>query len=270
MPKKAVKAVKAVKAAKTAKTEWAEYGEALKKTLHLKGSPVAMSLMREVPQGMKRWSGESTGVCKMVQSARGGESFFCTVKEQFCPGASFIGMADPPTQGWGAENYLSIAKRLYSSRGVANLHMRTVEARIPRRMGDYMAFAPLEKATFHPDLVVFIVKPLQAMRLIFLEGFDTGIYNTTHIEPMCSGAMASPLSMGKVGLSLCCPGSRQTAQFLPEEMAVGMPYETVHRVVRNIPLCHLGTASPNNAAMAKVPGRSEVLRRYELLDKDIY
>lgn len=250
--------------------EWMDYGKKLKKTLHLKGSPVAVALLREPPEGMQRWSGESTGVCKMVQSARQGDIFYCTAEDQFCPGASFIGMVEPTPASWGAENYLSIAKKLYSSRYVANLHMKQVAARIPFQMGDYMAFAPLEKSPFYPHVVVFVVKPLQAMRLVFLEGFDTGIYNTSHIEPMCSGTMATPLSTGKVGISFFCPGSRQTAGFLPEEMGLGIPYETLHRIVRNIEGCHLGTASPDNEAMSKVPGRSEVLRRYELLDKDIY
>jgi uncharacterized protein (DUF169 family) len=250
--------------------ERVEYSKKLKKTLHLHGSPVAMALLREPPEGVPLWPGESTGVCKMVQSARRGEVFYCTAKEQFCPGASYLGMVDLPNAKWGAENYLSSAKKLYSARAVANRHMMRIGQRTPRRMGDFLAFAPLEKATFQPDVVVFIVKPLQGMRLIFLEGFDTGIYNTSHMEPMCVGTMSTPMSMGMVGLSLFCPGSRQTANFLPEEMGVGMPYETLYRVVRNIEFCHLGTASPDNEAMAKVPGRSEVLNRYEMLDQDIY
>jgi uncharacterized protein (DUF169 family) len=109
------------------KKEWVEYAEKLKKTLHLKGSPVAMSLLREPPERMPRWSGESTGVCKMVQSARQGDVFYCTAKEQFCPGASYIGMVDPPDDKWGAENYLSAAKKLYSARVVANRHMMRIE-----------------------------------------------------------------------------------------------------------------------------------------------
>ena len=147
--------------------------------------------------------------------------------------------------------------------------MKQVGQRIPLRMGQYAAFAPLEKANFDPDVVTFIVVPLQAMRLLFLEAFHTGTYDISHMEPMCSGALATPHSTGKVGISFLCPGSRQTSGYSPAVMGVGVPYTTLQRIVSAIPHAHMGAASPDNDLFPIIPGREEVLRRFGDLDKDL-
>ena len=135
--------------------------------------------------------------------------------------------------------------------------------------GNTNAFAPLEKATFEPDAVVFIVAPIQAMRLVFLNAFYTGNFDIAHMEPMCSGAMATPLSTGKIGLSFLCPGSREMSAYSPGVLGLGVPYEALHRIAKAIPYAHVGTALPDSEAMAKVTGRPVVLRRFEDFDKDL-
>ena len=249
--------------------ERAEYSEILKKTLHLKGSPVAMAILRQVPKGMKRWRGEHTGICNMIEHARRGEAFYIVGEDCYCAGSFFIGIANPPGEVYEGENYLSAAKHLFCSRQATAVHMKLVAERIPLRMGKYAAFAPLEKATFEPDVVAFIVVPLQAERLVILEAFDTGIFNTSHMDPMCCGVIATPHSTGKVGLSLLCPGSRQTSGYSPAVMGVGVPYATLHRIVGAIPHAHMGTASPDNDLLPIIPGREEVLRRFKDLDKNL-
>lgn len=140
--------------------------------------------------------------------------------------------------------------------------------RIPKAGGKYAVFAPLEKATFDPDAVVFITMPLQGMRILSLDGYETGIADVApYGGPFCSGVQASAISSGKISLGLLCAGSRQAGGFKPEELGLGVPYDRIPRIVRSIEGCHLGTAVPDNEAGTRLLGREDHLHRLADLDR---
>ena len=97
------------------KKEGEEYSRILKETLHLNGSPIAWAIVREPPERMQQWQKEGTGMCYMVERARGGEVFYCTAEGQFCHGPAFIGMVPLAGPEYQIENYLSAAKKLFCS-----------------------------------------------------------------------------------------------------------------------------------------------------------
>ena len=246
--------------------ERAYFSARLKEVLGLDGSPVAEAILREKPEGVPQWQGEPIWVCGAIEYARRGDVFYVAGENISCPGKAFIGIAEPPPQ-WIAADYLVEGKKLYASRAAAARHIQEVWKNVPRAGGEYFAFAPLEKATFEPDAVIFIVKPLQAMRIMFLDAFETGFHELApYCEPFCSGVMAGTIAHGKIGLDMLCPGSRQQARFKPEELGLGVPYDRMARIVRSIEGSQLGVAMPDNEAGSRLLGRRDKIERLVDLD----
>lgn len=245
------------------RTEWAAR---LKEVLGLEGSPIAYAILREPPEGIKQWEGPPIWPCGVVQKARQGESFYITAENCSCPGKAFIGLAPPPPE-FNAADYLVQAKKLYGSRGGATRHIQEVWKLVPKVGGKYAVFAPLEKANFTPDAVLFIGFPLHAMRIMFLDAYETGMHDLApYGEPFCSGVIAQTISSGKTTLGMFCGGSRESAKIRPEECVVGVPYDRMARIVRSIEKSHVGTAVPDNEAGTRFLGRPDKLHRFEGYD----
>ena len=80
---------------------------------------------------------------------------------------------------------------------------------------------------------------------MFLDAFETGEIDTVHGEPLCSGAIATPITTGKIGVSILDIACREFGRYKPEGMVIGVPYERLPRIVNNIAGSIAGTAQPN-------------------------
>jgi len=239
--------------------ERAQWSAKLKKLLGLDGSPVAVAISTELPDGLQQWEGISLP-CVMLQSARRGDMFYGTEDNMKCIGGHYIGLP-PPKPFPDSEGFLT-SKKLYASWGSAHRHYKWTLSLAPSG-GKYAAFAPLEKASFTPDVVVFVGTPVQIYRIIFLDEFETGLGGSdmVHGVPMCLTTIGAPISTGKLGLSLCDAGARQEAKFKNEELAVGVPYERLSTIVNSIDRCILGTAEPDVAGIKKAVGKEWIITR---------
>lgn len=242
------------------------YSTRFKEVLGLDGSPIAYAILKEPPAGIKQWEGPPLWPCGVIQKARRGESFFITAENCSCPGKMFIGLS-PVNPEFNAADYLVQAKKLYGTRAGAARHIQEVYKLIPKVGGKYAVFAPLEKATFTPDAVLFIGYPLHIMRLMFFDAFEDGMHDLApYGEPFCSGVVAQVISSGKMCLGMFCGGSRESAKIRPEECVLGVPYYRIARMVRSIDKSHCGTATPDNEAGTRLLGRPDKLHRFEGYD----
>ncbi len=212
----------------------------LKETLELEGSPVAVAIAPEPPEGLKPWKRRSTP-CIMIQSARRGASFYSPAASVVCGARAHLGMGKPLVTD--LEDFLVRRERLAASREAAHRMLASTQERAPS-LGEYLLFSPLEKAAFVPQVVLFVATPLQVGRLIFLDAFETGSIDTVHGEPLCSGAIAAPLATGKIGLSFMDVTCRVFGRYKPEEMVAGVPYNRLPRIVASIDQSIAGTAEP--------------------------
>ena len=75
--------------------DYAALSDKLTSVLALKGSPVAVKLIRTesgIPEGLNH-TNEVLRHCEMVQKARGGSKFYATVEQHACKGgAGMLGM----------------------------------------------------------------------------------------------------------------------------------------------------------------------------------
>lgn len=213
----------------------------LKTTLELDGSPVAVAVMPEPPQDLKRWRRKAT-LCIMIQSARRGASFYCSGSSIVCGGRAHLGMAQSPVRD--LEGFLVHREKLVASREAAHRLLDLTGERAPS-LGGYLAFSPLERAGFIPDVVLFVGTPLQIGRILFLDAFETGEIDTVHGEPLCSGVIAVPITTGKIGISFLDIACRAFGRYKAEEMVVGVPYDRLPRIVASLERSVAGSARPN-------------------------
>lgn len=218
--------------------EKGSYSARLQQTLALEGSPVAVAILSQPPDGLRQWRRKATP-CVMLQSARRGSAFYCSGDSIFCSGRAHLGMGEPPVPD--LERFLVQTEKLAASRAAAHRILDAVKKRTPKR-GQYLAFSPLEKAGFTADVILFVGTPLQVSRIIFLDAFETGVIDTVHGEPFCSGAIATPITTGKIGVSFLDMTCRLFGKYKPEEMVVGVPAERLSRIVDSIDRSIAGTA----------------------------
>ncbi len=210
----------------------------LKNALELDGNPVATSITYDTPQGLKKWQRGGT-LCMLIQKARRGLSLYCSGDTIICNGKFHVGIGNSPN--WDLEDFLVRREKIVGSKSAARrmLDLAKVQS---SELGKYIILAPLMKANFQPDVVLFVGTPLQISRILFLEAFETGEINTLHREPLCSGVIAIPIATRQIGVSFLDISCRSLGQYRPEEMAIGVPYHRVSKIVDNIDHSVAGTA----------------------------
>jgi uncharacterized protein (DUF169 family) len=217
------------------KTENGILSSNIKEHLVLKRSPVAIKFFldeKTIPKEIPR-IGKDLRHCEMVQMAVSGEIFYATSKEQqACKGgAGAIGLMELPEPIKTGEMYLSLGK--FSSLGAAK---RTVDA-IPKidPVMEAVAYSPLEKAPYNPDVVLLICSPLQAMQLSQALLYRMGgrlNANFGGIQSICADTTAGPYTTGKANVTLGCSGSRKFAKVKPDELIIGMNGEDIGSLVK--------------------------------------
>lgn len=217
------------------------YSAKLQKTLELVGSPVAVAILPKPPEGLQHWRRKVTA-CMMIQIARRGGAFYCSGTSIACGGRAHLGLGESPVRD--LEAFLVRKEKLAGSRAAAGKMLDAVKKRAPK-LGQYLAFSPLEKASFSPDVILFAGTPLQISRIIFLDAFETGEIDTVHGEPLCSGVIATPITTGKIGVSFLDMTCRVFGKYKPEEMVIGIPFNRMHRIINNIDLSIAGSTKPS-------------------------
>jgi uncharacterized protein (DUF169 family) len=131
----------------------------------------------------------------------------------------------------------------FGSKEAAGKMLHLVKQRTPK-LGRYLAFSPLEKASFNPDVILFVGTPLQVSRIIFLDAFETGEIDTVHGEPLCSGAIAMPITTRKIGVSFLDMTCSLFGKYKPEEVVVGISPERLSPIVNSIDRSIAAVAKP--------------------------
>jgi len=213
-------------------TDYAKISATLKEALHLTGSPVAIKIVTsedKLPEGISEIE-ETVRHCRMVSLAREGKVFYATDSKQQCGGGAWVlGLREIGESMKSGEHYLKLGK--YSSLGASK---RTVY-NVPALPQDTYAvvYAPLEKVTFIPDVVIIFAKPFSMLKLAQSTLFRLGgrLYpEMSGIQSICSDATAYVLLNGEPNFSLGCDGSRKFSGIADEEMVAGFPAERLEEL----------------------------------------
>ena len=214
------------------------FGNEFKSLLQLGGSPVAVKL---IPVGREN---EIIGQyqkldrqlrhCQITDHVRRtGEMFYTTLEEQQCKGgAAALGLTQLSEKVRSGQFYCDSLH-----------HFETVESakktvdRIPflePHSNTIVLYAPLEKATFDPDVVIFICTPKQAMLLTQgYEFVDGGRIEAAFSgkQSVCSDAVAQVILSGRPNVTIGCSGSRAYTKIMDGELLYSIPVKDLEKTI---------------------------------------
>ncbi|MGJ7027945.1 putative protein MJ0308 [Methanothermobacter wolfeii] len=207
--------------------------EKFRTLLGLEKSPVAVKLVlreEDLPEGIEKID-KPARHCEMVQMAAAGESFYAPADSQACKGgADALGIDEAPAKVKTGEFYYQLGR--FASFASAK---RTFDEIPSIDLKFYAAvYAPLEKATFDPDVIVIICNPAQAMKISQALLYTLGgrvEADFSGIQSICADAVAGPYLRKRPNITMGCSGSRQYAGVRDDELIVGLNGENIGCVV---------------------------------------
>jgi uncharacterized protein (DUF169 family) len=214
---------------------YAEASESLRKLLGLKGSPVAIRFAtsrEDIPAGMEELD-KTIRHCSMVNLARNeGKIFYATSGKHECNGGAWaLGFREITPTLKSGDFYFKLGK--YDSAAACK---RTID-RVPHLgSGDTYAtlYAPLEKTSFTPHVVMMVTTPRNMLKLAQSSLFRLGgrIHaEFSGIQSVCADATAQTYLTGQPNFSLGCDGSRKFSGIADDEMVMGFPAEMLPEIV---------------------------------------
>jgi uncharacterized protein (DUF169 family) len=219
-------------------TDYAVAAETLKKSLGLTTSPVAIRFANsreDIPAGMEK-SDQTVRHCQMVSLARkDGRTFYATVDNHECMGGAWaLGLRELTESLRTGDFYFRLGK--FES---APACKRTIDQIPHLESGKTYAtiYAPLEKATFDPHVILIVCSPRVMLKLAQATLFRLGgrvRSEFSGIQSVCSDATAQTFLSGSPNYSLGCDGSRKFSGIEDSEMVMGFPAEMLPELVRGV------------------------------------
>jgi len=217
-------------------TEINRLGHELKEILGLKTSPVAVGLAADesdIPQGMDKID-KSTRHCQMVDNVRRtGSAFYTTLDDHQCKGgAAVMGMSEMGEKLKNGEFYFHLNH--FGNLEAARKTMEKVPHVTPFSVKSIM-YAPLEEATFMPDIIVIVTNPRHVMELSQALLYTSGgriVSSFAGKQSLCGDGVALPYTTGEVSVTVGCSGSRKYTQIQDEELIISIPVEMLPELVK--------------------------------------
>ena len=150
-------------------------------------------------------------------------------------GSVLLGMRDP--EPFAVSGEIGAADGIYQE-ARAN---RRIYQDIPKLAKDtvrYVAFSPVEKLTFEPDIIVFTASVNQAEILLRALAYSTGKIMTTKTTPaiMCAWLFVYPFVSGEANYSITGLGYGMKARkVFPEGLIlISVPYDRLPALTANL------------------------------------
>lgn len=199
--------------------------------LNLSHAPVAIAFLSSPPPGFSHVSRSDAASCGYWRQASEGRAFYTTVEDhQNCPvGAYTHGVPLTPPKSQELRGLVGTMIEL------KYLQSEEIPA-IPRRADPFQvaAYAPLDQATFPPDVVVFRGNARQIM-LVSEAARRAGAFDIGSVmgRPACA-MLPQTLGSHTGVVSIGCIGNRVYTGLADDELYLSVPGGTVEAVLREV------------------------------------
>ena len=196
--------------------------------------PVGVKFLSDKPQGLKKLD-KVMDLCEMLVEAQQGEAFYVTRDEFSCIGPLLLGMiADEPEFESG-----KVGPKLGAYKDVrANRRIYQYLPKAPKGSINYVAFAPLEKLDFEPDILIILANSSQTEIFIRAKAYTTGEMWTARGTPVvgCAWLFIYPYLSGEMNLGITGVGfGMRSRRLFPEgRTLVTIPWDRLPSILRNL------------------------------------
>jgi len=214
-----------------------QFSVSLKEILGLRWYPVAVKLVKsdesinEVPS----MSPKRLRYCQLLMEAKRGKSATLTSENIACPAAAAaLGLMPLPEKISSGKMLKTLG--LFESEEAA----ATTMAQMSRmKLGEVKAIAaaPLENATFRPDVVIIEDKPEKIMWINLAAIHETGgrlSFSSAVFQACCVDVTVIPYLTKNVNVSLGCYGCRDATDIADDECLVGIPMEKLGEIITSL------------------------------------
>jgi uncharacterized protein (DUF169 family) len=196
--------------------------------------PVGVKFSPVRPKGLKKLE-KQLDFCEMLVEAQNGKAFYVTKDEFTCIGAMLLGMVelDPKFESGLVGPKLGVFKDDRANRRIYQ-HL----ARLPKGSISYVAFAPLDKMTFTPDILIIMAAISQAEIFNRARSYTSGeIWQAKGTTVAgCSWMYIYPYLTGEINFTVTGFGFGMKARRLfPEgRILLTIPWDRLADILKNL------------------------------------
>lgn len=196
--------------------------------------PVGVKFLLNKPAGIKKLD-KTLAFCEMLREAQEAPPFYATKEDFECVGPLILGMEepDPIFESGQMGPRLGIFKEARANRRIYPPIPRLAKGTVR-----YVAFSPLDKLSFEPDVLTVTANPSQAEILLRASSYTTGKMWTAKGTPVigCAWLFIYPYLSGELNFTVTNFSSgMKSRQVLPEGLVlISIPYDLLPMMVENL------------------------------------
>ena len=206
------------------------------KKFNFERPPVGVKFLFKKPEGIERLN-KDIHFCETLKEAQLGQNpFYIEPEQQICKPAAYV---------WGTESnkvfesgLFGVALKVFKE-ARADIKIHQYIKRLDKEIVRYIAFSPMEKLTFDPDLLIILSDNVSQSEIILRAmTYTTGekISSKMTFVMGCSWILVYPYETGRVNYIPSGMGSGIRAQkvFPPGRQIISIPYNWLPTITQNL------------------------------------
>jgi uncharacterized protein (DUF169 family) len=205
------------------------------KKFNFQHPPVGVKFLPGKPERIAQLE-KSMALCEMIKEAQQrGTPFYITKDNEDCAGGMLLGMKQSPPPPGGGE--LGARYGIFDD-GRANERLIENSPKMAPGMVKYVAFSPLDKLTFEPDLLFLLANTSQAEIVLRALSYSSGEIWSSRVSTVgaCAWTFVYPYQSGNVnyvatGLTF---GLKARKTYPEGWMLFSIPYDWIPTITTNL------------------------------------
>ncbi len=196
--------------------------------------PVGVKFLSTRPRGLKK-PDKLLDFCEMLVEAQQGNAFYVSKDDFTCIGPLLLGMIaeDPIFESGQVGPKLGVFKDPR-----ANRRIYQYLPRLAKNTVKYVAFAPLDKLTFEPDLLIILASVTQAEIFIRAKSYTTGEMWSARgtAAAGCAWLYIYPLLSGEMNMTVTGFGfGMRSRRLFPEgRILLSIPWDKLPQILKSL------------------------------------
>ncbi|MCK9363658.1 MAG: DUF169 domain-containing protein [Syntrophales bacterium] len=197
--------------------------------------PVGVKFLVKRPEDIERLN-EKMALCEMLKKAQAGNVFYADKESHTCEAGTYVlGQADAP-EPFISGQFGAGLQIFDGSRAASRLY--SYIPRIKENVAHYVAFSPLDKLSFDPDVLIILARASQSEILLRAMSYRTGEMWSSKMSAAigCAWLYVYPYLTGKLNYTTCGFGhGMKRRDLFPEgHQLVAIPFDILPSLLQTL------------------------------------
>lgn len=198
--------------------------------------PVAVGFLIEKPDGVDKLDEKMT-LCQMLKRAQTGSSFYAGPEDHTCPVGPYI-LGNRDIEKAFRSGHYGCELKVFKSRR-ANAKLYEYIPRIDKDVINYIAFSPLDKLSFEPDVLVLLADTSSQVEILLRAmSYTTGkVWSSKSTGVLgCAWILVYPYVTGELNYTVTGFGIGMKSRKLFKEglFLVSIPFDLLPAILQNL------------------------------------